>query len=223
MSTTEVVQPPRGRTRVWPVAFHAPLVAFLTVSVLLTDDRGQTWTRLSELLLSVAGLPWSFVGTTILAFLPLAVPAVAEWDGMLDAVIIVAAWANVIVLAWLTRRGLMARPLAEGVAMLGAGVGIWAALLSWAPEADYRLLPSAGAAIAVLATAFLLSTRRRPVLVACLVGGGAYVAICAHVALNASLWIFLAVPLAVLGGAAVALAAWAGSRLGHQGPHKASR
>lgn len=196
------------------MAVHAPLVAFLTISVLLTDDRAQTWTRLSELLLSVAGLPLSFVLSPVLAFLPLVAPWVQDWA--LDVVLIVCAWVNVAVVAWLTRRGVRARPPLQAVAMIGAGVRIWAGLLSWAPQADYAALPAVGAAIAVLATVFALSTRGRPVVTGVLVGGGAYVAICAHVALNASLWIFLAIPLAVLGGLAVTAAAWCGYALGRR-------
>lgn len=197
---------PAGR-RVWPTVFHVPVVVFLTAAVLLTDDRALTWTRLSELLLELVGLPLSFVGATVLAFTP------TGEERLLDAVLIAAAWLNVAVVAVLTRRGVRARPVVEAVAMLAAGVGIWAAFLSWAPEAAWGALPFAAAAVAVLATVALLSTRRSPVLVACCVGSGAFVAVCAHTALNDAFWIFLAVPLAVVGGGAVAVAAWAGSRL----------
>lgn len=202
---------PGPRARIWPVALHAPVVAFLTAAVLLTDDRSRTWTRLSELLLELAGLPLSFMVTSVLAFSP---PS-QEWT--LDAIMITAAWVNVVVLAVLTRSGVPARLVLEAVAMLAAGVGIWAALLSWADEAAYGLLPSLAAGLLVLVTVVLLSLRRPPVLVAVCVGGGAFVAVCAHSALNSAFWIFLAVPLAIVGGGALAAAAWLGVRLRRRG------
>lgn len=216
MSTAKAVSTPRAGARIWPVAVHAPVVAFLSLAVLVTDDRAQTWTRLSEALLELAGLPLSFAVSAVIFLVvsPLLnqMPALVEW--LVVAVLIACAWVNVAAVAWLTRRGVPARPLIEAAAMLVAGVGIWAALLSWAPEADYALLPSAGAAVAVLVTVFCVASRRPPVLSGALVGGGAYLAVCTHVALNSSFVLFLAIPLAVLGGAAVVVAAATGSALG---------
>lgn len=209
--TTPTASPRDQRRRLWPVAIHAPVVAFLTTAVLMTDDRALTWTRLSEGLLELVGLPLIFVVGQLLALSPV------YYDWMSDAALIASAWLNVVVLAVVTRHGVPARPVLEGAALVTAGVGIWAALLSWADEAVYGLTPSLAASLLVLATVALLSSRRPPVLVAVCVGSGAFVAVCAHLALNTAFWIFVAVPLGIASAGALAVAARLGARLGQQG------
>lgn len=198
------------------VGVHATVIAGLTASVLLTDDRAQTWTRLSELLLAVTGLPWSMTLGVVAA---VAAPVAPDWA--FDVLLITAAWVNVGVGAVLLRQHPVAgRRIAEVAGLLALGVGVWGALLSWSPEADWSLAQSVAAALSVLVVVAVLSARRPPVRVAVCVGGGAWAAVSAHAALSSAFWIFLAVPLLVVGGGAVAGAATVGAHFRRPGTSK---